>query len=204
MTRMTDRRSAALASTALVTSLLAGCNGDTTDPTTSTTSSSTTTSTSGSTTSSSTTSTTASPTAQVPVKPKFPAAAKKQTAEGAEAFVLYFYALTNYAFQTAEGGLLKQLSTPDCRACANYESSIRSLINQKSRYAGQILVVEGVQSAISDMQDPLILLKGKQLEVPILDEHGNEHEGSPAEAANYRVDLSWTAGGWRVHQVANV
>ena len=204
MTRMTDRRTAVLASTALVASLLAGCNGDTTDPTTSTTSSSTSTSTSGSTTSSSTTSTTASPTAQVPVKPKFPAAAKKQTAEGAEAFVLYFYALANYAFQTAEGGLLKELSTHDCQACANYESSIKRLIAKKERYAGAMLVVEGVQSATSDMQDPYVLLKGMQLAIPIVDEHGNESEGSPAVAANYGVDLSWTAGGWRVHQVVNV
>ncbi len=32
MTRMTDRRTAVMASTALLAGLLAGCNGDTTDP----------------------------------------------------------------------------------------------------------------------------------------------------------------------------
>ena len=41
MTRMTDRRTAVMASTALLAGLLAGCNGDTTDPTTTTSTSST-------------------------------------------------------------------------------------------------------------------------------------------------------------------
>ena len=97
---------------ALTVAVLGACTGDAADPTTSPA-----------------TSASPSPTsAYVPVKPKFPAAAKKQTDAGAVAFVEYYWAALNYAWTRPDPNILRGLSVEDCISC-------KSLKNAAHEYA---------------------------------------------------------------------
>ena len=200
MTRMTDRRTAALASTALVTSLLAGCNGDTTDPTTSTTSSSTTTSTSGSTTSSSTTSTTASPTAQVPVKPKFPAAAKKQDGKGAVAFVEYYWAALNYAWSKPDDEILKNLGTDDCSVCDYMQETSEDLVRDGQRFTSQPIELQEARLVFASGGEGHVITQVVSPANTVVSKAGDVVLENPEASGARAILLSWQ-GGWKVHQI---
>ena len=112
---------------ALTVAVLGACTGDAADPTTSTPTSSASSSSASPT--SPATSASPSPTsAYVPVKPKFPAAAKKQTDAGAVAFVEYYWAALNYAWTRPDPNILRGLSVEDCISC-------KSLKNAAHEYA---------------------------------------------------------------------
>ena len=202
MTRMTDRGTAVLASTALVASLLAGCNGDPTDPTTSTTASSTastasstTTGTSGSTTSTSTTSTSA----YVPVKPKFPSVARKQTDEGAVAFVEHYWASMNYAVTKPDASALNHMGTKECAACTAMQESILNLESESHRYGSppadaEIELIYQIDGTAS------LLVRLAQIDVQILDHSGEQVEEVKSPRAKRIVNLKWNRG-WRINEI---
>lgn len=186
--------------------LLAGCDGGGSDPS----SSSTAASTSGSTTSTSSTSSSSSPSsspsgsAYVPLKPEFPAAAKKQTLQSAEAFARYFYELLNYAYTKPEGGLVSPLSESGCRPCSAFEAESDSLARDGRRYASEVLTIKHVIFTTEDIDNPWVTVSGHQNEVPIIEKDGTLTSAAPAEDVTFRVVLRWTSSGWRVEDLVSV
>src|SRR5690606_36837355 len=79
---------------------------------------------------------TASPTAEpgeASGVPPLPDAAKENTPEGAEAFIRYYFDVTNAAYTTPEAGLLPSLSDPECLACKAIEEQNEGLVQQDIR-----------------------------------------------------------------------
>ena len=196
MTRMTDRRTAVLASTALVASLLAGCNGDPTDPTTS----STTSSISSSTTSSPTPSTTASATAYVPVKPKFPAAAKKQDGKGAVAFVEYYWAALNYAWSKPDSEILKKLGTDDCSVCDYMQETSEDLVRDGQRFTSQPIELQEARLVFASGGEGHVITQVVSPANTVVSKAGDVVLENPEASGARAILLSWQ-GGWKVHKI---
>ncbi|MFN8099487.1 MAG: DUF6318 family protein [Dermatophilaceae bacterium] len=185
--------------------LLAGCDGGGSDPS----SSSTAASTSGSTTSTSSTSSSSSPSsspsgsAYVPLKPEFPAAAKKQTLQSAEAFVIYFYELVNYAYAKPEAGLLGPLGTAGCEVCKGYEKIAADLVAKNQHYDGPMVQTERVTFSTEDLSAPWIIYNGRQPGSRIVNERGDSVYVSKAVKLHIRLVLAWTGQGWRIQELSN-
>ena len=117
---------------ALSVALLGACTSDAADPTTSTPTSSASSSSASPT--SPATSASPSPTSMyVPVKPRFPAAAKKQNGEGAVAFVEYYWAALNYAWTKPDKEILVGLSAKSCSVCDFFETTAADLVRDGKR-----------------------------------------------------------------------
>lgn len=190
--------------------LLAGCDGGAADPSTSALSTSATTPSPTSSSTPSATATTSSgassgtATAYVPVKPEFPAAAKKQTARSAEAFVRYFFDLANYAYAQPEAGLIGSLGTLDCKPCRYYEKEASDLVRDGRRYQSAVLSIKSASISTTNLDRPWVTLSGRQNEVPIVEPNGQLTSASPASPVTFRVLLKWTGAGWRVQNVVDV
>ena len=118
---------------ALSVGILGACTGEAADPTTSTPTSSASSSSASPT--SPATSASPSPTsAYVPVKPKFPAAAKKQTDAGAVAFVEYYWEALNYAWTRPDPNILRGLSVEDCTSCKSLQNAAIEYTNLGQRF----------------------------------------------------------------------
>lgn len=182
---------------------LAGCDSSS-DPTTSSpTSTSASPSASSTSASPSSASSGSTSVAYVPVKPEFPAAAKKQTLKSAEVFVKYFYELVNYAFAKPEAGLLGPLGTLDCSACQRYEDRAKKLVVDGERYESAILEFKYVTFSNENVDEPLISYNGVQPGTRILDGSGNQVGGSKKQKVFISLLLKWTANGWRIQSISN-
>ncbi|HNQ06367.1 MAG TPA: DUF6318 family protein [Tetrasphaera sp.] len=186
--------------------LLSGCDGGAADPSPSTSNTTATTPpspTSSSTPSTETTTLSATTTGYVPVKPDFPAAAKKQTLKSAEAFVKYYYELVNYAYAKPEAGLLGPLGTDDCKSCKSYESLAADLVEKDQHYDGPMVTFERVSFSTEDLKNPWIIFNGDQPGSRIVDANEKTVYESKKIALHIRVVLIWTTDGWRIQELAN-
>ncbi len=189
----------------LAGALLAGCDGGGRDPSSSSTSAAT----SGSTTSTSSTSSSSgassssSGSAYVPVKPVLPAAAKKQTLQSAEAFVIYFYELVNYAYAKPEAGLLGPLGTAGCEVCKGYEKIAADLVAKNQHYDGPIVEIKRATFSTEDLNEPWVIFNGQQHGARIIDARGDTVSVSKVAAIHVRVVLAWTGEGWRIQELVN-
>ncbi|NHI20646.1 hypothetical protein H9L10_07410 [Phycicoccus endophyticus] len=77
--------------------------------------------------------------------PDIPAAARKQTPAGAEAFVRYFFAQLESAWTTPESGLIAALSIDACHFCEVTEGTARYLVDHGQRYASDPVDVRDVR-----------------------------------------------------------
>ncbi len=203
--RTTGRARVALAGVASL-ALLAGCDGGAADPSPSTSNTTATTPpspTSSSTPSTETTTLSATTTGYVPVKPDFPAAAKKQTLKSAEAFVKYYYELVNYAFAKPQAGLLSPLGTADCETCKAYERIAEGLVTKGQHYDGPMVEYKAATFNTNDVSNPWVTFSGSQPGSRIVDESGKTVHVSQVTKLNIRLVLVWTTHGWRIQEASN-
>jgi len=210
MARIGSARAGACVAIVVCGALLAGCDGGS-DPTTSAatasvTSTSAAPTSSSSPASSSSTSASASESATseayVPVKPKFPAAAKKQTDEGAVAFVEYYWATLNYALTKPDANILQPLGTSGCEGCRLMQQSVDSLVDKSNSYALPPVVLEKSEKIYNSSGRARVLVKIKAYDVPVLDTTGKVVKKAQSEAFSRLVDLTWHEG-WQVDAIAN-
>jgi len=188
--------------------LLVGCDGGS-DPTTSaatasvTTTSAAPTSSSSSASSSSTSASASESTtseAYVPVKPKFPAAAKKQTDEGAVAFTEYYWESVNYAATKPDNSALPPLGTDDCEGCALMEESVSSLVKASQRFSQPPAIPSAIELLFNSEDGARVLVSVKASKVPILDADGKQVRRAESLAFSRLVDLRWRDG-WKVSAI---
>ncbi|MEI2777958.1 MAG: DUF6318 family protein [Tetrasphaera sp.] len=125
--------------------------------------------------------------AYVPVKPKFPAAAKKQTLQSAEVFVKYFYDLLNYAYTKPESGLIAPLGTISCGPCKYFENESTRLKRDDRRYQSKLVSLDYVTFSTTDLDKPWISVKGRQNKVSIVEPDGSLTAASPATDFTLRL-----------------
>ena len=141
--------------------------------------------------------------AYVPVRPKFPAAARERTDDGTEAFVRYFFELADYAFTKPEGGLLAPLGTENCKTCRRIDKEAKALFANGRRYQSSLLHIKSVTNVKPSADAPWCILNGTQFAVDIVEPDGRLTPASPGQMINFRVELVWSPAGWRVDKVAS-
>lgn len=199
--------SARIAVVGLVTAaLLGGCDGGEGSSASSSSSSSSSAGVSGSATSSSvpsstsSTSSSSSATAYVPVKPQFPAEAKKHTDAGAVAFVKYYWAAMNFAWTKPDADILLGLGKSSCRSCSNLEDTARLLLRDGQRMDQPPIEVMSAYHVYTAKSQTQVITKVKRTTASTVDATGKVLKTNSPSDALRAFRLEWS-GSWKVVEI---
>jgi len=132
----------------------------------------------------------------VPV-PVMPEAAKKETPEGAKAFVGYWVAMLSYAYETGDVSKLKALHTEECVTCRTVPEKIESVYEKGWIVGGQLKAerIELRSQAIPDK--PILVAQIRQSRAQI---HISTGSGKLFSETNngFAFQLWWTNSRWLV------
>ena len=182
---------------ALTVAVLGACTGDAADPTTSTPTSSASSSSASPT--SPATSASPSPTsAYVPVKPKFPAAAKKQTDAGAVAFAEYYWEAVNFAVTQPDANILITLSDAECQLCTRHKELASDLVETRTRFDGRMLRVKESSIVVSTSNELRVQTLLDLLSAERVGEDGSSKGKQDPGPANFIFKLDWAGSSWKV------
>ncbi|NYD43268.1 DUF6318 family protein [Nocardioides panaciterrulae] len=145
----------------------------------------------------------ASATPSGPVKPVMPAAAKKHTAAGAEAFVRFYWEMADYAQATGDTSGLSHLGSPGCKACHGGIRAIDVLYEQGGRIRGGGTSLSGFHTFRVSVDPPtyqvrVAIRNSKQVVQRPGDKHDEVYPPSVVHA-RFLVDLldtHWSIGYW--------
>jgi len=128
-----------------------------------------------------------------------PAAARKNTPEGAEAFVRFFVKQFNRAWTTPQPGLIASLSDRRCRFCANTESTSETLDSRDERYETPPLTLKGAQ-AFSGAPSGQIFVNAElvQNKAAVVDSAGGLVHQDVRKALPSNIVLLWSGDRWVV------
>lgn len=129
----------------------------------------------------------------VPV-PVMPEAAKKETPEGAKAFVEYWVAMLSYAYETGDVTTLKKLSTSACNGCqASIASIERAYSNGGWLEGGQVRLAASEVRSVAGRQQAIIVaqLIERPATVHRLDGQATRYQASDSA---YAYVVKWAAG----------
>ena len=184
---------------ALSVGILGACTGEAADPTTSTPTSSASSSSASPT--SPATSASPSPTsAYVPVKPKFPAAAKKQTDAGAVAFVEYYWEAVDFAWSKPDSEILDGLSTTACESCSQLIESAKQSVKAKQTATGPILDVSGISIVSKPIGLIHLICDVRQYDVSYVNPTGEVVYEQEAKTLSRALEVVWRDG-WKVQEL---
>lgn len=132
----------------------------------------------------------------VPV-PVMPEAAKKETPDGAKAFVGYWVAMLSYAYETGDVSKLKALHTEECITCRTVPEKIESVYEKGWIVGGQLKAerIELRSQAIPDK--PILVAQIRQSRARI---HIASGSGKLFSETNngFAFQLWWTNSRWFV------
>lgn len=131
--------------------------------------------------------------------PDIPAAARKKTDAGAEAFVKYFFDQFNVAWTKPEPGLIKSLSDPECQFCKKTEDTAKFLAKEGQKYKSDpaTFVSAEVFGGASESEQ-FTDVRLTQNRVDIVDRDGKVVATDPKKALHYYVTLRWSGDRWRL------
>lgn len=193
-------RGAFLGMPLLAVVLLVGCSGGSGDPGGSSTSVSSSVSSARSSpisASSTTTSSSSSSAAYVPVKPKFPAAAKKHTPEGAEAFVRYYLESVNYAWAKPDPSALEGLGLSTCGSCANLQANAAEIKAEGAHLTGPAMRIDMVYHVGTAINLTNVITVISALKVERVNRVGEVLNVTTPEELRRMFELTWS-GRWVV------
>lgn len=134
--------------------------------------------------------------------PGVPAAARKHTKAGAEAFARHYVDVINETGVHPKTGKLEPLATEGCKSCHNYAGNVSYLVKHDEHNAGPAAEVRRTSSRLAPpgMRAWVLL---NQLPVRVLDRSGNvvRTEQRVNDVALV-FDLGWKPGeGWRAKEI---
>ncbi len=184
----------------LVGVLLAGCNGE---PGPEETSSETVTTTT------STESVTASPSESVTpqpsetsVLPPLPDAAKENTAEGAEAFIRYYFEVANLAHTGPHEGLVPRFASEVCESCVTMEGQVRDLLAAGQRASKPVYEVSSIEPIGGGSEG--VQLFNIEVALPaneILDVDGRSVDSYDELVVSGQGGAIWEGAEWRIYEL---
>ncbi|WP_372491973.1 DUF6318 family protein [Kineosporia corallincola] len=143
---------------------------------------------------------TGSPTATLapPVAPE-----AERSAEGAEAFVRYFWEVHNYAYENLETKLLTRISEPKCSFCRATDKNISELRTEGTQIQGSRVRMDQIAVPPIDIKTGVIV-SGTIDQEPAQLTHANGSQTTASAISNAQcfVSLNWTQNSWLVADVA--
>ena len=202
--------SARIAVVGLVTAaLLGGCDGGEGSSASSSSSSSSSAGVSGSATSSSvpsstsSTSSSSSATAYVPVKPQFPAEAKKHTDAGAVAFVKYYWAAVDYAWTKPDADILSPLSLSICKVCNAFYDMASASVDKGEFSSGPALSVDDVAFVSATPDSAYLAATITQLASNTISSTGEVLYTNERKELHEAVEVAWLDG-WKIRAIGKI
>lgn len=139
-----------------------------------------------------------SPSPTGPVEPTMPAAAKKHTAAGAEAFVKFYVVALNYAQATGSLATFRKLSTDHCAACSGYLQAINKTYGSGGHVQGGTLTIGRLRKLPKDYgADWGAFAKGRATPQVIIDGSGRRQR-YPGGAFSLYAYTIWTGSTWQM------
>jgi hypothetical protein len=131
-----------------------------------------------------------------------PAAARKNTPEGAEAFVRFFVSQSARAWVEADSGPVTALSDADCASCATLAERADELKDARQRYEDAPIEVKSVRALTRDDRRINVAASIKQRRVNVVDEGGKVVSTDKADDLTRTFLLYWEGGQWLVGGIA--
>ncbi len=135
-----------------------------------------------------------------PVLAKIPKAARAETAEGAEAFVKFYFAQLNTAFREADPEAVGVLSTKSCIMCNALLEGVKDVKEKRQHYGSSLISVESTVIIYYILPKPQVLARIKQNPVRVLDAKGAVVETAPVGKGAYLFTLIHEDH-WRIARV---
>jgi len=130
----------------------------------------------------------------VPVKPKFPAAAKKQTDEGAVAFVEYYWAALNYAWAKPDAEILADLGTPQCSVCDFFQKTADELKRKKQHVDAPSIEVNSAKLVYRTGTEAQVITEVSRTKASTVDQNGGVIRTNSPGSASRVFRLEWDRG----------
>jgi len=145
-----------------------------------------------------TTSDVVTPTSPPPVVPVAPVA--KKSAEGAEEFVRYFWAVYNYSYASGNSAALEALSGKDCTFCAGATQEISKAQTQGLQQTGGEVDAIAIRAAPGTVKASVVVTSVLDQEASrVTDPSGSVVATSEAlDAVRADARLDWVADSWLV------
>jgi hypothetical protein len=128
-----------------------------------------------------------------------PSAARARTAEGADAFVRFFFARMNVAFSSSDPTIIESLRNAECLTCANYEKALAATRKAQTFMRGRSFAVKDVAAAPLHRFGTLVEVFGNIPSRERVDNAGRVLKSLPAEGRfHLTVAVKWIEGHWLV------
>ena len=131
-----------------------------------------------------------------------PAAARKNTPEGAEAFVRYFVNQSAQAWMEGDADLVESLSDADCESCAELAARADQLKQAGQHYAAAPITVTKVRALTGDESRINVAASIRQRRVDVVDEGGEVVSSDGADELRRTFLLYWKGDQWVVGGIA--
>jgi hypothetical protein len=146
--------------------------------------------------------------ARQPEIPGLPEAAKHRTAEGANAFVTYYFERMNAVYQDPKTGVLGAFGTKGCKSCQGYEETATKLVNNGDFFASDRLDSISVQDFGENRPtDPTYTVSAQMMQVGAKVKNRAREEVVHTDKRHdvwLAVHLVWLADGWRIESIQGV
>ncbi|GGO84107.1 hypothetical protein GCM10011584_00880 [Nocardioides phosphati] len=182
---MALHRLTALALTGVLALGASGCGGDSPSPTPGTSSAAA----------------SPTPTSSGPAAPVLPKAAITKTANGAEAFTKYWFALVTYAMRSGDTKDLRRSAAPECRGCNALIGSVSRVYADGHHISGGGWLVEEIA------RDTRVVMPYERFAVSVqqprsefVDEHGKVLSRGHRERFVLAFSVLWRNGRWLAYE----
>lgn len=128
-----------------------------------------------------------------------PADARANTAQGADAFVRFFFAQLNVAFSTSDPTIIREMSNDECQTCANYAKALDASRADKEFLVGDSFVVIDVAAAPLQARGTIVEVLGRTPARQIVDAAGRVVTQLPVGGKfHMQVAVKRQVSGWLV------
>ncbi|WP_461174935.1 DUF6318 family protein [Arthrobacter sp. Z1-9] len=136
------------------------------------------------------------PAQNVPV-PVLPEVAKTETKEGLEAFIRYWYATLNYAFETGKTEKLVEISGPGCVFCHGLKDGVTEAWGEGRWVSGGKIETPAISVVFEPGVEPHAVVQVLQQEIEIRESDGSLFQ-APTAATNTgsRAAATFGSTGW--------
>ncbi|MET3141809.1 UNVERIFIED_ORG: hypothetical protein ABIB13_001511 [Arthrobacter sp. UYEF2] len=132
----------------------------------------------------------------VPV-PVLPEVAKKETKEGLEAFVSYWYSTLSYAYETGDTKPLESVSGPGCVFCSGLREGVAEAWNEGRWVSGGTIETPSVEARFTSGAPSLATIQVLQKQTEIRNADGSLYQApSLATNAASQATAAFNDGRW--------
>lgn len=135
-----------------------------------------------------------------PVLARIPAAARPETARGAEAFTAFYFKELNRAWSTAQPELLDGLYASECKTCIAFYEGAQSLKAAGEHHDGETLTVTDVSAVNFVGEKRELAVHATQNAVPVRNGKGAKVDITTAAKGVFIVNLTFE-GRWVVSRL---